>query len=593
MRRLNDVVPRTLEPISSVNTLQHDGDIHDNTSVQNDGWWWKWCPKTLSSRFRFGMNHHRRAARSSDSLKRIADLQGDDEELRAVDVLSENTTNATAKEHVHAQAAIDRLSNATDQFMLREFKQHGGGEFFDESDASSPIKLSDVDYATRQGLRTLMKSRTTTAGMLLLVQNRRMPIPWHYLFLRMPTKHFWAALVSVSVAMMCAAALVFFVVGGQSVSNSIMLSLDANGLGVGDVVCERTFFESSASSNWPCFLVGAVAKCVRFICELFFGAIIIVRLSRVVTQNRFEFANFCVLDTDHGELVIRIVSNRPSTIIMPTFVLEYMDTHGKRLHPLELTNGGTVAYLNDSTFFLRHKIDRGSPFSLPDWRSQVIGVRIAVVGFDELCSQEACGCRFYSMSDIKTDVEFGPMVSTGHIKFKRALHPAYLVDMLRINAQLPKERDELMEHYAPPLSNDVSLSSRPGSSVSSIGDESGTGHRLAAVVEEKDDRPPSLDIANLGLPSLKGPLSRERHARNRIKEDPYRTLVKRHSEPLVGSGEFPVDESEDANNTYAVEGIPTSPSAPLARVTLGVIEPAEDFEEPIEPRKLRVHYSES
>lgn len=440
--------------------------------------------------------------------------------------------------------------------------------------------LSQCGYTTRVEIRALMNTTTTHDGMILCTLNRRQAIPWHYLFLRMTPRDFWKTIFVVSVFVTACGALAFFVVGRQTFANAVLLSLDANGLSVGDVVCFRRDYpdKMGGAANWPCFVVGAVARLVTFICELFFGAIIIVRLSRVVVKNRFEFADFCVLDTEAGELIIRIVSNRPSTIIMPTFVLEYLDARGKKIIPLKLTNGGTVAYLTDSSFFLRHKVDAKSPFSSPHWRKNVIGIRIAVVGFDELLAQEACGCRLYSEKDIKTDVVFGRMVNTGKVKFKSVVHAAYVVDMLKLNASLPKESDApFRDHYEP--------SEQDGKNIASVVQEDAV---LISTMKERQDEKDdgALDIGDLGLPSIRGPLSSDQ-------KYGQRTSQRRHSEPVLPPGpsddeEVPREKSNDVDVDDA--GNKSSLDSPLPQVSLGVLQPNVE-DEPLAPRPLRAAYA--
>jgi len=205
-------------------------------------------------------------------------------------------------------------------------------------------------------------------------------------------------------------------------------------LAVGDVECIDDSFDGS---GWlACRSVAIVVRLNFWVFELFFGAMIIVRLSRVVVQNRFKFSDFCVLT--EKELVLRIISNRPSQIVMPTFQLEYMDQAGKRLHPLDLTNGGSTAYLGDSTFFLRHTITPDSPFRHPDWRNKVQGLRVAVMGYDDLLSTESCGCRYYKSTEISDDHDFADIVSLATIKYKRHLHRAYIVDMAKLNDKKPR-----------------------------------------------------------------------------------------------------------------------------------------------------------
>ena len=299
------------------------------------------------------------------------------------------------------------------------------------SQGGGVIRLRDVKYSDRAMLEWLVKSDTSAPHMVLCVTNRRhgVPIPW--MFLRMKAKHFWLSVVLIAAGVAFFGAVVFVIIGGQPVVDAVLLSLAAHNMAVGDVECRADTF---SGSGWlMCRVVAVVVRLNFWLFELFFGAMIIVRLSRIVVQNRFKFSNFCVLTRQRKELVVRIVSNRPSQIVMPTFVLEYMDSEGKRLHPLELTNGGSTAYLGDSTFFLRHSVTKDSPFADPNWRSKVLGVRVAVMGYDDLLATEACGCRYYLNSQICDTHDFGDIVSIGTIRYRRHDHKAYLVDMSKVN----------------------------------------------------------------------------------------------------------------------------------------------------------------
>ena len=200
-------------------------------------------------------------------------------------------------------------------------------------------------------------------------------------------------------------------------SNAAVLSLDATSLTVGDVAC---------TSGPACRVAAFIVRLIALITELFVGAVIVVRLSRVISKRRFIFAKNVIVK--QGELKIRLCSNRPSKIMMPSFRLEWFDTKHK-FHPLDLDSGGATAYIMDSTLTIRHLIDDASPFANPQWRNNVLGIRVAIMGYDDLLCEDVSGCRFYRASDIRDDgTDFRRMAFAGMIRSKKVIQPTVITD---------------------------------------------------------------------------------------------------------------------------------------------------------------------
>lgn len=143
-----------------------------------------------------------------------------------------------------------------------------------------------------------------------------------------------------------------------------------------------------------------------------------------------------VATLDQGEFRIRVASNRPANVIMPCFMLEWFDRGGK-LRPLPLTNGGSVALLHDGALLLRHTIDETSPFDHPNWRENLFGIRVAVVGFDEVLAAECSSYRFYTNDCIREGHQFQAIESSGFVNYAGADYDTVFVHLDRLSNTLP------------------------------------------------------------------------------------------------------------------------------------------------------------
>lgn len=275
-----------------------------------------------------------------------------------------------------------------------------------------------LSYTQQQSVRAQLKSKGRSN--VYIVVDRA--AAWsQYVWLRMQRLHFWLGIVALQLGLVVVT-YGLFVAGGEPARKGALLALEANGYYVGATL--------SCSSDY-CHAVGCLGRVAHELSLLLVGALVVVRLSRVVARRRFIFSDVAALSST--ELAIRLVSNRPSGVVCPSFVLEYFDTDMK-CHPLALTNRGQVSYLNDSSFVVRHPVDDASPFSRADWRSHVFGLRIAVIGLDELLVADCCGVRFYKPHEIKCDVAFADMMVPGVIGGDDGhKHRAFFVHCSRLN----------------------------------------------------------------------------------------------------------------------------------------------------------------
>lgn len=285
-----------------------------------------------------------------------------------------------------------------------------------------------LNYTQQQMIRSQIKCDAQSTSYLVLDRNEGTTGPFHYWLLRLRRFHFWIALVLFELALVTTSYALFAAAGEESAG---LLAFEANALYVGKTL---------ECGSEACYAIGACCRLAHTLCELLIGAVIVVRLSRVVTRRRFVFADCAVLSD--SELTVRLVSNRPSNVYAPSYMLEYLD-HQKRVFPLKLTNRGCTAYLPDGGFYIHHRIDHeDSPFREPGWRDRVLGVRACVVGFDDLLASECSGCRYYTADQIKEGHAFGDMYETGSVKYRGRNVRTTFVFVSRINdlVNLSKEK---------------------------------------------------------------------------------------------------------------------------------------------------------
>jgi len=307
----------------------------------------------------------------------------------------------------------------------------------EEADERREVPFWRLSYSQRQLVRSHCKTQGPPIIFLMVARGRAQ---LQYLLLRLDKVSFWWTLVSF-VFLLVAFDWVLFLAAGEGLTGALKLSLDANDLWSGrELSCEAGTCAA-----------GVVARVLHFLFEVLVGAVLVVRLSRGVTKRRFVFSDVATLDAE--ELKIRVGSNRPSNVMMPCFQLEWFDQTGK-LRPLHLTNGGTIALLHDGVFFLRHKVTTPeSPFHDPDWRDRIFGIRIAVMGYDEVLSAECSSYRFYRPEEIVTDADFDNLEFAGKILncHDRKDHDAVFVHLDRISKTSPRTRRETQseQHHLP------------------------------------------------------------------------------------------------------------------------------------------------
>lgn len=245
-----------------------------------------------------------------------------------------------------------------------------------------------LSYSQRQAVRSQLKSKGPPT--IFVAMSRQRPSV-QYMLLRSDKKSFWLAIILVEVCLFFLSFVLFVAVEGDT-SNALALALEATAVNVGHNAnrCVRVV---------ACQIVGGVTRLVQFMVEIFLGAVVVARIIRSVTKRRFLFADFATLVG--GELKIRLASNRPGYVVAPSFHLEYFDSE-MRITPLQLTNGGSLALLHDGAIFLRHCVDEMSPFADNNWRRNMYGIRLSVVGYDEILACECFGYCFYTADEIRS-----------------------------------------------------------------------------------------------------------------------------------------------------------------------------------------------
>lgn len=290
---------------------------------------------------------------------------------------------------------------------------------------SASVSFWELSYSQRQMVRSQCESPGPPVLFLVVARGRAQ---LQYMLLRLDQVSFWAAIVG-SIAVLVAVDMGMFCVVGKPLRAAWSLSLEANQLASESQPCTSS-----------CEVVGALARLLHFIFEVLVGATLVVRMSRGVTLRRFLFADVATIED--GELKIRLASNRPSNIIMPCFHLECFDNDGY-LRPLGLSNNGSMALLHDGVVLLRHPIDQSSPFSRPDWRKRIFGIRVAVMGYDEILAADCSGYRFYAPKEIRDDLVFEELALTGTVhSFHGRDRQAVFMRLDRLNATRPRD-----EHF--------------------------------------------------------------------------------------------------------------------------------------------------